>query len=182
MQVDVPITIHVDIDSPNLKQIINGFRDTLNPCFQTVVLQAVNYFAIKYMRQGTLAQMLHSSKLTWKTSKGNEMTSIHTIFGKIRVPQLQVNDHERKERRYITRLLLGIQPRVRIPPITANMIGLMGSLATYRVVKKIASMFTTANFSLMSILRCTRKTAQEIDFCIQEQKKMSLKQMVPASR
>jgi hypothetical protein len=171
MQVVVPITVNVDIDSPNLKEIINGFRDALNPCFQTVVLQVLNYFALKYMREGTLAKMLHSSKLTWKTSKGNEMTSIHTIFGKIQVPQLQVKDHERKGRRYITRLLLGIQPRVRIPHITVKMIGLMGSLATYRVVKKIASMFTTANFSLMSILRCIRKTAQEIDFSIQEQER-----------
>lgn len=51
------------------------------------------------------------------------------------------------------------------------MIGLMDSLATYRVVKKIASMFTAANFSLMTILRCIRKTGQNIEFSIQEQEK-----------
>jgi hypothetical protein len=50
MSVVVPLTIPVDIDSPNLKQIINGFRDTINPCFQTVVLMALKYFALKYMQ------------------------------------------------------------------------------------------------------------------------------------
>lgn len=171
MKVFVPVIIDIDIDSANLKDIINGFREALNPCFQNVVVQVLKYFAAKYMKDGTLNKMLCSSKLTWKTSKGNEMTHIHTIFGKIQVPQLQVKDHDRKRRPYITRLLLGIKPRVRIPKITVKMIGLMGSLATYRVVKKIASMFTAVNFSLMSIVRCIRKTAQDIDFCVQEQEK-----------
>jgi len=47
----------------------------------------------------------------------------------------------------------------------------MGSLATYRVVKKIASMFTAVNFSLMNIVRCISKTAQGIDFCVQKKEK-----------
>jgi len=142
MKLSFSVTIDIDINSANLKDIIEGFKKELRPCFQQVVIKALRYFAAKYMGDGTLRRMLGSSKLTWKTSKGNEMTSIQTIFGKIQVPQLQVKDHDRGTRVYISRLILGIKPRVRIPQITVKMIGLMGSLASYRVVRKITGIFS----------------------------------------
>ena len=168
MKLSFSVTIDIDINSANLKDIIEGFKKALRPCFQQVVIKALRYFAAKYMGDGTLRRMLGSSKLTWKTSKGNEMTSIQTIFGKIQVPQLQVKDHDRGTRVYISRLILGIKPRVRIPQITVKMIGLMGSLASYRVVRKITGIFSGASISLMSIVRSIRKTAREIDFSVQE--------------
>ncbi|RKY02342.1 MAG: hypothetical protein DRP54_01995, partial [Spirochaetes bacterium] len=69
-------TIDIDINSANLKDIIEGFKKALNPCFQQAVIKALRYFAAKYMGDGTLGRMLGSSKLSWKTSKGSEMTSI----------------------------------------------------------------------------------------------------------
>jgi len=67
------------------------------------------------MKDGTLAKLLNCSKVTWKTSKGAALTNLLTIFGRIRVPQLQVKNHDTGSRIYITRMLLGIEPRLRIP-------------------------------------------------------------------
>jgi hypothetical protein len=97
-----------------------------------------------------------------------------TIFGIIQIPQLQVKIVDTGKRKVITRLLLGIGPRIIIPEITIKMIGLMGSLATYRVVRKIAGMFTNVGFSLMTILRCVRKTGDMIKFNIDEKEKNEL--------
>lgn len=164
MKINVNLSINFVIKSPNLKEIIKGFRNAILECFEEVVKQVMKSFANEYMKDGTMADMLKCSKVIWKTSKGAAKTSILTIFGKIRVPQLQVQNKDTGRRRYITRMILGIEPRVRIPEITSKMIGLMGALASYRVVKKIGSMFTQVGFSLMTILRCVRKTGENIKF------------------
>ncbi len=167
MKINFTLNINFELNEPNLKALIEAFKKSIFDCFQKAVIMALTNFAKEYMKDGTLAKMLGYSKVTWKTSKGSKTTSILTIFGRIKLPQLQVKTESGK-RRYITRMLLGIEPRVRIPEITARMIGLMGSLASYRVVKKVASMFTYVKFSLMSILRCIRKTGKGIKFQIDE--------------
>ncbi|GAG49541.1 unnamed protein product, partial [marine sediment metagenome] len=137
-------------------------------CFQKIVTQIFHYFAKEYMRTGELAKTLGCDKVNWKTSKGNRMTRIMTIFGMISLPQLQVKIADTGKRKIITRLLLGIEARKRIPVITIKALGLMGALASYRVVRKIASIFTNTGFSLMTILRCVRKTGDMIDFEVDE--------------
>ncbi len=169
MNLIITFTINLSIKNSNLKEIIKAFRQSILTCFQEIVIKVIQHFANEYMRDGTLAKLLKCSKVTWKTCKGAAFTSILTIFGKIKLPQLQVKNHDTGSRQYITRLLLGIKPMIRIPEITIKMIGLMGALAPYRVVKKIASMFTAVRFSLMTILRCIRKTGKSIVFDVDEE-------------
>ena len=168
MEITIPLNIHLSIENSNLKEIIKAFRQSILTCFQATVIRVIQHFANQYMKDGTIAKLLNCSKVTWKTSKGAALTSILTIFGRIRLPQLQVENHDTGSRIYITRLLLGIKPMIRIPEITIKMIGLMGALSPYRVVKKIASMFTAVRFSLMTILRCVRKTGKGIVFDVDE--------------
>lgn len=163
MKINLTLNIDLEINRPNLKEIIEAFKRCIFNCFQEVVVKVLTHFAREYMKDGTIAKLLGCSKVTWKTSTGAKTTDIFTIFGKIKLPQLQVKTEDGK-RKYITRILLGIKPRVRIPEITIKMIGLMGSLTSYRVVRKIASMFTDVKFSLMNILRCVRKTGKELNF------------------
>lgn len=167
MQINFTLNISFEINEPSLKGIIKAFRNCIFECFQKTVIMVLSRFAEEYMKNGILAQILGCSKLTWKTSRGFKTTRILTIFGEIELPQFQVKT-DTGQRKFITRILLGIEPRIRIPEITARMIGLMGSLAPYRVVRKIASMFTDVKFSLMTILRCIRKTGRSINFQVDE--------------
>jgi hypothetical protein len=160
------IDLNIDVKSCKLKDLIEAFKKAVIIFFQSFVTQALFHFATEYLKTGELAKMLNCKSLSWKTSKGNKRTGIKTIFGYIKLPQLQVKIKENGKRRIITRLLLGIEPRKRIPDITIKAIGLMGSLASYRVVKKIVGMFTNVRFSLMTILRCVRKTGDMISFDI----------------
>jgi len=105
IKVSLPVDIDIYIESGNLKDIIDGFRNALNPYFQGVLLEVLRYFAKEYMQDGTLKKMFNSSEITWKTYKGNEITSIQTTFGKIWVPRLQVKYHDRGRRVYIRRLI-----------------------------------------------------------------------------
>lgn len=162
--INISLDLNIEVKSCKLKDIIEAFKKSIMPCFQEIVTQILHYFAKEYMKTGELANLLDCKKVGWKTSKGNRMTRIMTIFGMILLPQLQVKIAGTGKRKIITRLLLGIEARKRIPVITIKALGLMGALASYRVVRKIASIFTSVGFSLMTILRSVRKTGDMIDF------------------
>ena len=161
---NINLDLSIEVKSSKLKDIIDAFKASILIYFQSFVRQVLLHFAKEYMKTDELAKMLNCNKVNWKTSIGNKFTQIKTIFGNIVIPQLQVKIGDTGKRKMITRLLLGIEPRKRIPDITIKAIGLMGSLASYRIVKKIAGMFTNVGFSLMTILRCVRKTGEMIDF------------------
>ena len=160
----VKLDLNIEVKSCKLKDILETFKQSILSCFQEFVKQVLFHYSNEYMKTGKLAEMLNCQKVIWKTSVGNKLTKILTIFGIIYIPQLQVTLDKTGKRKIITRLLLGIEPRKIIPDFTIKAIGLMGSLATYRVVRKIAGMFANAGFSLMTILRCVRKTGEMIKF------------------
>ena len=64
---------------------------------------------------------------------------------------------------YITRKLLEIAPRKKIPVQTIRKLGLIGALTTFRVAKKIVGMFGW-ELDKMTIWRSVQKLAKEIDF------------------
>ena len=160
----VKLDLNIEVKSCKLKDILETFKQSILICFQEFVKQVLFHYSNEYMKTGKLAEMLNCQKVIWKTSVGNKLTKILTIFGIIYIPQLQVTLDKTGKRKIITRLLLGIEPRKIIPDFTIKAIGLMVSLATYRVVRKIAGMFANAGFSLMTILRCVRKTGEMIKF------------------
>jgi hypothetical protein len=168
---NISLNLNIEINSCKLKDIIEAFRKGMLNYFQDFVVQVLLHYAHYYIENGVLAKMINCKQVTWKTSKGNKKTKIMTIFGIIKIPQLQVKIKDTGSRKVITRILLGIEPRKIIPEITNKALGLMGSLATYRVVKKIAGIFTNVNFSLMTILRCVRKTGEMIKFDIDKKEK-----------
>jgi hypothetical protein len=117
----------------------------------------------RMVENGELAKKLGCQTVSWKTSTGNDMTNIRTPLGEISLPQLQVKTDNNK-RVYVTRLVLGLEPRKRIPWFTKKYLALMGSLATLRVASKFHDMFTGANVSLMSIVRAIREVGGSISF------------------
>jgi hypothetical protein len=130
--------------------------------FKEFACQVLQMYAEAYLKKGKLAKMVGCNRVAKKTFKGSELTKIATPFGKILLPQLQVKDCETGKRIFITRMLLGIGKRKRIPEVTSGYLGLMGALAPLRVVNKFMSMTTGTTFTLMSIVRSMRKTAETI--------------------
>ena len=121
--------LNIEVKSPKLKDVIEAFKKAIQPCFQYFVTQVLYYYAENYMKTGELAKRFGCNKVVWKNKKGNKMTKILTIFGNISLPQIQIKNPENSKRYIITRILLGIRARIRIPDITIKAIGLMGSLA-----------------------------------------------------
>jgi len=98
----------------------------------------------------------------WKTRHGKE-TVLQTIFGKIKVRQLQVKCKNCDTKKYITRDLLGLNKWMITPPRTRRMLALIGSLMPFRVAEKITTMFGV-NLCRMSVWRSVQLEAEEIEF------------------
>jgi hypothetical protein len=99
---------------------------------------------------------------TWKTRHGKP-TKIHAFYRWVELQQLQVRCTHCGSKMSITRHLLGIEPRKRIPAAISRKLGLLGSLTTYRVAEKIGRMFGWT-VDKMTIWSAVQKTAAEIDF------------------
>jgi len=108
----------------------------------------------------------NDKEFIWKTRHGKE-TKILTVFQWVSLEQLQVQCKGCGHKMYISRKLLGIEPMKRIPAETYRKLGLVGSLTTYRVAKKIVSMFGWT-VDKMTIWKSVQKTASEIDFKVDE--------------
>ncbi|MCK5673424.1 MAG: hypothetical protein KAH95_08600 [Spirochaetales bacterium] len=98
----------------------------------------------------------------WKTRKGKK-TKILLIFGLALLNQLQVQCKTCGHKMNITRKLLDLAPRKKIPAQTIRKLGLIGALTTFRVAKKIVGMFGW-ELDKMTIWRSVQKLAKEIDF------------------
>lgn len=153
---------YIDIPSPELKDIIRCFTGLIIEFFQDFTSVVLQNFAETYFNQGNLAKMVGCKRVSKKTFTGYERTNVTAPFGKISLPQLQVKDCSTGKRMYVTRILLGMERRQRIPVVTNQYLGLMGALAPLRVVNKFMSMMTGSCVTLMAIVRAMRKTAKAI--------------------
>ena len=108
----------------------------------------------------------NDKEFIWKTRHGKE-TKILTVFQWVSMEQLQVQCKRCGHKMYLTRKLLGMEPMKRIPAETYRRLGLVGSLTSYRVAKKIVSMFGWT-VDKMTIWKSVQKTAAEIDFQLDE--------------
>lgn len=145
---------------------MKAFVKAICSLFEQCVKGSLLHFSQLFLTSGELGKLIGVENVRWKTAQGNEMTTIVSPFGKIRLPQLQVKDKDTGRRYYITRLLLGVEKWKRIPEITRKYFGLLGSLASLRVVNKFFSLFCGMKVSLMSIVRAIRAVGEKIVFNI----------------
>jgi hypothetical protein len=104
----------------------------------------------------------NDKEFIWKTRHGKE-TKILTVYQWVRLQQLQVQCKGCGHKLNITRKLLGMEPMKRIPAEVYRKLGLIGSLTTYRVAKKIVSMFGWT-VDKKTIWKSVQKTAREVEF------------------
>lgn len=165
MQYKFTIKIDLGVNNCSLKEITAIFIKSLRPVFEKVVKEILITHAEEYMKNGTIQRMLKVKKVVWRSRQG-KYTVLKTMFGKIYVPQMRVKYKDelgKIHQKCITRLLLGISPYQRIPDFMKKIIGLMGSLSTYRVCHQVLNVLTACKYSLMSLHRGVKWFANKIE-------------------
>ncbi|MEA1911366.1 MAG: hypothetical protein U9N32_06780, partial [Spirochaetota bacterium] len=158
--------VSIDIEKPDLKSISEAFykiQKIMLPLFfnQVILNFAENYMSLK-KKPFICPYCGNEHSFIWKTRKGKK-TKILLVFGMTLLNQLQVKCKICGHKMYITRKLLEIAPRKKIPAQTIRKLGLIGALTTFRVAKKIVGMFGW-ELDKMTIWRSVQKLAKEIDF------------------
>lgn len=163
MKIDFNCTINIDILSPKLKDISTGFSQIMQQLLQQLFQQIVTSFAEHYIAthgEAISCDRCRGRDIIWKTHRGKQ-TSILTIFGIVQLYQMQIQCNSCKHKMYITRRLLGIEARKKIPLETIKRLGLLGALTTYRVARKIVGMFGI-ELNAMVVWRSVQRLSKEI--------------------
>lgn len=165
MKFEFSTTISIDISEPKLDRIVYCFASSFSQIFKELSQQVLIGFANEYMswrvKPFSCATCGNDQFFKWKTHRGKS-TSLLTIFGQLILSQLQIQCTECGHKFYLTRKLLGVAPRKRIPLSTIRCLGLIGALTSFRVAKKIVGMFGI-HLDKMSIWRSVQKLSHEIE-------------------
>ena len=171
MRIDYEATFTIDIPEPTLKAITQAFFQLQAQVLSDFFAQILGAFAEHYMKLKRkpfcCARCGNRREFIWKSRGGRKKTTVLSLFGLVKLPQLQVQCGECRHKMYLTRKLLGIEARKKIPRETVRKLGLLGALTSFRVAQKIVGMFGWA-LDRMTIWRSVQRVAQEIHFDVDE--------------
>lgn len=174
MKILIDVELEIEIKNCNLLHLSKVFLSSLGSVFSQIVGQALRHYGQVYRSNGELcAQLGHEGKISWKQLNGQLTTKLHTLFGKIEVPQLQLYLHQvdgSKKVKNVTRLLLGVSPYQRLPDYVKEMMGLLSSLCSYRVAQSCMRILGWMKFGYGSFRRATAWVADRLSLgvCTQE--------------
>jgi len=158
----------VNLASSDFSSIMKAFLmllpQMLEDFFQKVLIGFGEYEMGLKKKSFACKHCGNNREFTWKTRHG-KATRILTWFRCITLNQLQVVCKECGSKQYITRMLLGIEPKKRIPEETRRKLALMGALTTYRVSEKIGKMFGWA-VDKMTIWGAVQKVGAAMEFAL----------------
>lgn len=167
MKIVIETKLEIEVKNCNLLHLTQVFFLSLGSVFSQIISQAVRFYAKEYKENGELAKILErDGKISWKILNGKLSTNLHTIFGKLKVPQLQVYLHQSdgsKEVKNITRILLGVSRYQRIPDYVKEMMGLLSSLCSYRTAQSCMRKFGWWKFGYGSFRRATKWLSKKLD-------------------
>lgn len=159
-------SIRVEIKECSLDAIMTTFSNMLpmllSDFIQKILVGYAEYIMNQVIKSFSCKGCGNNRHFIWKTKHGKK-TKLLTIFQWIFLQQLQVQCKCCGHKFYITRELLGIERKKRIPKSTRIRLGLIGALASFRVAKKIISMFGWS-LDKMTIWRAVQQTGKGIDF------------------
>jgi len=162
-EINFDTKIQIQIENCNFKEITIQFLFVLRSIFESYVSKILDHYFTTYYESGELAQILKVKKVLKKSDKNK--TKFKTIFGVIRVPQIQVRVVDFQGKKYqmtITRQLLGVSRKFQIPDFMKEIIGWIGSVTTYRVGLEIIKVLTNFKCSLMSLWNSVQFSAPKI--------------------
>lgn len=162
-KINLDTKITIEIDNYNFKNITFAFLSSLCNLFEDFVSKILLYYFEKYYESGRLATILGVKSVKKKTTK--KTTQFKTIFGTIKVPQIQVRvidfngfEHQMS----ITRTLLGVSEKFQIPDFMKEIIGWIGAVSSFRVGHNIIGVLTNLKCSLMSVWQSVQWSASNI--------------------
>ena len=166
MKIDYRATFSIDIAEPTLKALTQAYsqlsRILLSDFFQNVLRRFAEHFMELETKPFCCERCGNRKEFIWKTRVGKP-TEVLTIFGLVRLGQLQVRCKHCGHKMYLVRRLLGIEPKMKVPQETVRKLGLLGALTSFRVAQKIVGMFGWA-LDRMTIWRSVQRVGREIHF------------------
>jgi len=162
MQIQFGCGIDIDIKSSKLEDINKSFLLVLQKIIREFYQQVINAFADDFIKELVCDRCKIKGHFKWKTHHGKP-TLLTLFIGILHLNQLQVQCCECSHKMYITRKMLGIEPRKRIPADTVRKLGLIGALTTYRVASKITGMFGVV-IDKMTIWKSVQQLGESINF------------------
>lgn len=163
--IDFDCQFKVRLKDSSLSSILAAFAALLPQLlmdFFQKVLVGFGEYAMALKRKPFACKCGNNADFIWKTRHGKK-TKIHAFYRWVELMQLQVLCKRCGSKMYITRKLLGMEPKKRIAAEIYRKLGLLGSLTTFRVAEKIGGMFGWA-VDKMTIWSAVQKTASEIEF------------------
>lgn len=165
MKIRFVCTIDIDLKSPKLKEISDNFCKILQiiiaQFFQQVILEFADHYMLQRTKPFSCDKCGNNNQFIWKTRHGKK-TSLLTIFGSLNLFQLQVQCKNCGHKMCLTRKLLGVAPRKKIPLDTIRKLGMIGALTTFRVAKKIVGMFGIV-LDKMTVWHSVQKLSEEVE-------------------
>jgi len=160
----------VSLQSSDFSSIMRAFLillpQLLEDFFQKVLVGFGEYEMALEKKSFPCTCCGNDTDFIWKTRHG-KATKILTWFRWITLKQLQVLCKRCGHKQYITRTLLGMEPRERVPEETRRKLALMGALSSYRVSEKFGKMFGWA-IDKMTIWKSVQQVGAKMDFALDE--------------
>jgi len=158
------VTLERSDFSSIMKAFLLVLPDLLVDFFQKVLVGFAEYEMGLEEKSFSCDNCDNATEFIWKTRHGKG-TKILTWFRWITLQQLQVQCKRCEHKQYITRKLLGMEPRKRVPEETRRKLALVGALTTYRVSEKIGQMFGWA-VDKMTIWNSVQAVGATLDFAL----------------
>lgn len=164
MQIEIDTKLKIELDGSGLPEILAKFSHIILEILSQFIGAVLQSFAEHHLSSGDFFECRkcgEKGQFHWK-SRGGTKTELLTPFGRVLIPQLQLQC-SCGSRLIITRTLLGIERRQRIPSITVRMLGFIGSLTSFRVAEKITGLFGV-HLNKMTVWRCVQRLGESIKF------------------
>lgn len=159
---------NVNLQSSDFLSIMKAFLmllpQLLNDFFQKVLVGFGEYEMGLKQKSFDCKCCGNNTEFVWKTRHG-KATKILTWLCWIVLNQLQVQCKKCGSKLFITRMLLGMEPRKRVPEETRRKLALIGALTSYRVSEKIGKMFGWA-VDKMTIWKSVQAIGAKMDFVL----------------
>jgi hypothetical protein len=159
MQFEHEVKLVIKVESSNLEEILLAFLKTLGPLFGDLVRMIMVHYALEYGKTGRLSTILglcEGDKWHWKSKQGYQSITIHTLFGKVKLPNPVVEivrQDGRREKRVLGRKLLEVSAYGQIPDFMKKILGSLGGLMSFGNVEKSMRGFGIFRVCLSSIWR-----------------------------
>lgn len=158
------LNITLELESSDFGDLTTYFEHNLKGIFEQLVISAVQQNADR-IKQQIEAETGH--QYTWKSRTGSasRQTVIESKWGKIRVPQPEIQRKMPGKNRKLSlaRLILGIDKMKRRPKVIPRMIALAGVFGTFRTAAQNILNFCGVKLHPMTIKRAIQSIQHEID-------------------